>query len=141
MWGSTLYLPTSDSPLPTSAHSKPVHLAKYFRLGELEEVLEGFEEAAHGGSYLVVWGSTLYYPSPTAHSPFIPVLSPCTLRSSSGSALTPIASATLSPIERVKAQPGKVLPGAHTRGGSPPLSSSSPRFTPLYIAGEGCENQ
>eukprot|EP00962_Isochrysis_galbana_P001089 scaffold279_cov116-Isochrysis_galbana.AAC.2 len=35
-------------------------------------------------------------------------------------------------MERVKAHPGKFLPGAHTRGGSPPLSSSSPRLTPLW---------
>mmetsp|Transcript_14184 Transcript_14184/g.32379 ORF Transcript_14184/g.32379 Transcript_14184/m.32379 type:complete len:283 (-) Transcript_14184:566-1414(-) len=51
------------------------------------------------------------------------------LHKSSGSAKTPMVSATESPIERVKAQPGKLLPGAHTRGGSPPLSSSSPSAT------------
>mmetsp|Transcript_62967 Transcript_62967/g.172902 ORF Transcript_62967/g.172902 Transcript_62967/m.172902 type:complete len:255 (+) Transcript_62967:1923-2687(+) len=51
---------------------------------------------------------------------------------SSGSAKTPIVSATESPMERVNAQPGNVLPGAHTRGGSPPLSSSSPRLTPQF---------
>mmetsp|Transcript_59395 Transcript_59395/g.128808 ORF Transcript_59395/g.128808 Transcript_59395/m.128808 type:complete len:262 (+) Transcript_59395:2386-3171(+) len=51
------------------------------------------------------------------------------LQRSSGSAETPMVSATESPMERVKAQPGKDLPGAHTRGGSPPLSSSSPSAT------------
>mmetsp|Transcript_27141 Transcript_27141/g.64618 ORF Transcript_27141/g.64618 Transcript_27141/m.64618 type:complete len:255 (+) Transcript_27141:1864-2628(+) len=54
------------------------------------------------------------------------------LTSSSGSAVTPMPSATWSPMLRVKAQPGKLLPGAHTRGGSPPLSSSSPRLTPQF---------
>ena len=54
------------------------------------------------------------------------------LRSNSGSEYTPMLSATESPIERVNAQPGKLFPGAHTRGGSPPLSSSSPRLTPQF---------
>mmetsp|Transcript_2725 Transcript_2725/g.5324 ORF Transcript_2725/g.5324 Transcript_2725/m.5324 type:complete len:225 (+) Transcript_2725:2003-2677(+) len=54
------------------------------------------------------------------------------LTSSSGSAVTPMPSATWSPMLRVKAQPGKLLPGAHTRGGSPSLSSSSPRLTPQF---------
>ena len=54
------------------------------------------------------------------------------LHSSSGSAYTPMDSATESPIDRVNAQPGNDLPGCHTRGGSPPLSSSSPRLTPQF---------
>mmetsp|Transcript_7047 Transcript_7047/g.14675 ORF Transcript_7047/g.14675 Transcript_7047/m.14675 type:complete len:217 (-) Transcript_7047:166-816(-) len=50
----------------------------------------------------------------------------------SGSAKTPIFSATWSPMERVKAQPGLCMLLSQTLGGSPFSSSSSPRFMPQF---------